>query len=113
MTRVFFHCQQCAEKYLKGYLIQQGQPFRPVHDLIELLELACSATEPLSYSEPAQRPHAGTLSNSVIQARWRPRRYARAALQALKTVRVFVRSKLDWRCINMNEAAPELSRFRD
>lgn len=41
-----FHCQQCAEKYLKGYLVHQGQSFRPVHDLIELLELCllCDGT---------------------------------------------------------------------
>jgi HEPN domain-containing protein len=36
---VCFHCQQCVEKYLKAYLQNQGQRFRPVHNLIELLEL--------------------------------------------------------------------------
>ena len=34
-----FHCQQCAEKYLKAYLQEHGHRFNPVHDLIYLLEL--------------------------------------------------------------------------
>ena len=29
-----FHAQQCAEKYLKGYLIAHSVPFRFVHDLV-------------------------------------------------------------------------------
>ena len=32
-----YHAQQCAEKYLKGYLITHSVPFRFVHDLIYLM----------------------------------------------------------------------------
>lgn len=28
-----YHCQQCAEKYLKGFLVSRSVEFRPVHDL--------------------------------------------------------------------------------
>jgi HEPN domain-containing protein len=35
-----FHAQQCAEKYLKALLILHQIPFRPIHDLEVLLELA-------------------------------------------------------------------------
>ena len=40
-----YHAQQCAEKYLKGYLIAHGVPFRLVHDLDYLIEL-CARLNP-------------------------------------------------------------------
>ena len=39
-----YHAQQCAEKYLKGYLIAQSISFRFVHDLVYLTQL-CAAQE--------------------------------------------------------------------
>lgn len=36
---VCFHCQQCAEKYLKALLISRGIIFPPTHDLVVLLNL--------------------------------------------------------------------------
>jgi len=35
---VCFHCQQAAEKYLKGFLSWHGVPFARTHDLPELLK---------------------------------------------------------------------------
>ena len=35
-----FHAQQCAEKYLKGRLLDAELPFPKIHDLVVLLELA-------------------------------------------------------------------------
>ena len=32
-----YHCQQCAEKYLKGFLISLSEDFLFVHDLIYLV----------------------------------------------------------------------------
>ena len=40
-----FHAQQCAEKYLKGYLVAHGVPFRFVHDLDYLIQL-CTPLNP-------------------------------------------------------------------
>lgn len=37
---VCFHCQQCAEKYLKSILVLRGVPFPKTHDLRVLHELA-------------------------------------------------------------------------
>ncbi len=37
---VCFHAQQCAEKYLKAFLQQNGQHFPKTHNLTDLLELA-------------------------------------------------------------------------
>lgn len=36
---VCFHCQQCAEKYLKGLLVAKGINVAKSHDLVYLLEL--------------------------------------------------------------------------
>jgi HEPN domain-containing protein len=35
---ISFHCQQCAEKYLKGFLYKKDITFRKTHDLMELLK---------------------------------------------------------------------------
>jgi HEPN domain-containing protein len=34
---VCFHCQQAAEKYLKGFLAWHELPFAKIHDLLDLL----------------------------------------------------------------------------
>jgi len=34
-----FHCQQCAEKYLKAFLVQHGETAPRIHDLLELHRL--------------------------------------------------------------------------
>jgi len=39
-TTIGFHCQQCVEKCLKGFLIQHQKEFRKSHDIIYLLNLA-------------------------------------------------------------------------
>ena len=44
---VCFHAQQCAEKYLKAFLVSRRIYFPKTHDLVELLNLA--------------RPHGPTL----------------------------------------------------
>ncbi len=35
---VCFHAQQCAEKYLKGRLVEAGKPYPWVHDLVMLID---------------------------------------------------------------------------
>ncbi len=40
-----YHAQQCAEKYLKGYLVARNTRFRPVHDLVYLTQ-ECTKREP-------------------------------------------------------------------
>jgi HEPN domain-containing protein len=41
-NQVCFHCQQGAEKFLKGFLVEKQGRFPKVHSLIELLGLANS-----------------------------------------------------------------------
>jgi len=42
---ICFHAQQCAEKYLKAWLTEQGTPFPRTHDL-ESLAKFCLPTFP-------------------------------------------------------------------
>jgi len=44
-AQICFHFQQAAEKYLKAFIIANGLEFRPIHNLLELLEI-CREKEP-------------------------------------------------------------------
>jgi HEPN domain-containing protein len=91
---VCFHCQQCVEKYLKAYLQERGQCFRRVHDLIELLELCL----PYDRTFELQQDLLKDLTKYAVGFRYpgelATKEDARAALQAMKAVRTFVRQKL-------------------
>jgi len=39
-AQICFHFQQPAEKYLKAFIIANKLEFRPIHNLIELLEIS-------------------------------------------------------------------------
>lgn len=49
---VCFHAQQCAEKYLKAFLIRHRIPFPKTHDLLDLLELAKQVDSTLELLRP-------------------------------------------------------------
>lgn len=44
-AQICFHFHQAAEKYLKAFIIAHELDFRPVHNLLELLEI-CREKEP-------------------------------------------------------------------
>lgn len=48
-----FHAQQCAEKYLKGYLVAHDVPFRLVHDLPYLIRLCTGLNPAIADLRPA------------------------------------------------------------
>ena len=47
-----FHAQQCAEKYLKAFLQEQGIPFGKTHNLVALLDQALAAVPSLELLRP-------------------------------------------------------------
>ncbi len=87
-------CQQCAEKYLKAFLIRHSQPFPFRHDLIELgnlcraidedFRLIVTELEELNAYGPAFRYPGPTATMEDAQS----------ALKAIKRMREFVRAKL-------------------
>jgi len=42
---ICYHCQQAAEKYLKGFLVSQDISFEKTHDLLKILR-ACQEVDP-------------------------------------------------------------------
>jgi HEPN domain-containing protein len=63
---ICFHCQQCAEKYLKARMNEAGIAFSKTHDLAVLL-LAALAVEPLW--APMEIP-LRNLSNYAVTTRY-------------------------------------------
>jgi len=91
---VCFHCQQCAEKYLKAYLQEQDQRFPPVHDLIELLEVCL----PYDGTFESQRDLLKDLTKYAVEFRYpgelATKEEAITVVKAMRAVRTFVRQKL-------------------
>jgi HEPN domain-containing protein len=58
---VCFHTQQCAEKYLKAFLVNHRVYFSKTHDLVQLLGLAVALEPSLALLKPffvALNPYA-------------------------------------------------------
>lgn len=55
-----FHCQQAAEKLLKGFLILAARPFRKTHDMAELFDAVA----------PLYPDIAGLISEMQDWTRW-------------------------------------------
>lgn len=51
-----YHCQQAAEKALKGFLFWHDVPFRKTHNLVELLDQCAALDQTLdAFNKTAQR----------------------------------------------------------
>jgi len=92
---VSFHCQQCAEKYLKALLLYLGEPFPKTHDLRLLLDLI-----PAGVSLWLSREQVIPLNRYVIEGRypgdWEPITVpeAKHALEMAQAVRQAVLKQL-------------------
>ena len=91
---VCFHCQQCAEKYLKAVLQVNNKHIPKMHFLLELKAL-------LTKFDPSYellRADLETLEDYSVRYRYpgesAEKDEAQAAYQAAKVVREFVRQKL-------------------
>jgi HEPN domain-containing protein len=94
---VCFHAQQCAEKYLKAYLIYHQVYFRKTHNIAELIEL-CKKVDPdfeTLYDFKAER-----LTPYAVEARY-PEEFffpsleeAKEAIETAEKVKAFVVEKL-------------------
>ncbi len=91
---VCFHCQQCAEKYLKAFLQEHIVPFERVHELITLLEQALALDKDF---EPLRRD-LRSLDGYAVTVRYPGAKVtdemAERALAAATRVGTFIRSKL-------------------
>ena len=89
-----FHCQQCAEKYLKARLQEAGIRFPYTHDLSELLILAL----PLEPSWGLLQPELAALTDAAVQSRypgkWSTSAQAKRAFAICHRLRSMVRLSL-------------------
>jgi HEPN domain-containing protein len=89
-----FHAQQCAEKYLKAFLLRHQIGFRKTHDLRDLLRQCVQVDSVFSLlTEPLL-----LLNQFAIDARYPglvlTKQDARDAVAAMKEVRIFIRARL-------------------
>ena len=88
-----FHAQQCAEKYLKGYLQELGIPFQKTHDLVRLLELV-----PAAPGLKSLKDIMAILSSYAVEFRYpgegASREVAKEAIAYCRTIRAEIRELL-------------------
>jgi HEPN domain-containing protein len=91
---VSFLAQQCAEKYLKGFLEEHNIAFGKIHDLVVLLNSSVGLLSELD----SQRQSLAHLSTFGIATRYpgaqADRRAATESIKAAEGVRTVVRAKL-------------------
>jgi HEPN domain-containing protein len=91
---VCFHCQQCAEKYLKAFLQETGVPFPKTHVLTDLLNLTLSTHPALSSLQPSLL----ILEDYAVKFRYPGMAatavQARSAMQSVRILRRKVRKQL-------------------
>ena len=89
-----FHAQQCAEKYLKALLVQQGHSPPKIHDL-EVLKILCLK---FAIIVPIEDDKLALLTDYAVQARYPGDNptpdEARAAFEIAKSVRKFAKGLL-------------------
>jgi HEPN domain-containing protein len=89
-----FHCQQCAEKYLKAYLQDNQANFERKHDLMPLLALCVSLDEDFQFLKEGLQE----LDRYAVVVRYPgvmiKVETAESALKTTENVRQFVRRKL-------------------
>ena len=89
-----FHCQQCAEKYLKAYLQEHQIEFERRHNLMPLLDLCVS----LEADFATIKSNLQTLDRYAVIVRYPgitlDAEIAESALDAAERVRKFIRKKL-------------------
>ena len=89
-----FHCQQCAEKYIKAYLTEKDIDFPRNHDLIRLLTLCIKIDKDFEKIRDTLRQ----LENYAVIIRYPgltvPLEMAEEAFENSSKVREFFRKKL-------------------
>ncbi len=89
-----FHSQQCAEKYLKAFLVSLKIEPPRTHNLVELLKLCVSRDGSFELVRPALE----ALNTFAVDIRYpgefATKEEARDAVKAMRQVRAFVRTKL-------------------
>ncbi|MBC8335973.1 MAG: HEPN domain-containing protein [Anaerolineales bacterium] len=91
---VCFHCQQCAEKYLKALLQENEKHFPKIHNLLELLAMILKFDRSYEFL----KADLDVLEEFSVRYRYpgdaAEIEEAQSAFAAVKTVRTFLRGNL-------------------
>jgi HEPN domain-containing protein len=91
---ICFHAQQCAEKYLKAFLVQEKVAFPKTHDLLRLLQL-CQRRDALLQS---LHPFLEFLNAYSVLVRYPGEEptldEAKNAVKAMREIRQVLRQRL-------------------
>jgi len=91
---VCFHAQQCAEKYLKAYLQEEGRDIPKIHKLLDLLKLC----KEIDSSMEILLPDLTELERFAINVRYpgmsADKDEARIAYKVVRAVRELLRQRL-------------------
>ena len=87
---ICFHAQQCAEKYLKAFLVWQGVYFPKTHDLTTLLDLATPYDAPLELL----RPRLDMLTRYAVEFRYPDEHSTVAEARRAMTSATHIRERL-------------------
>lgn len=94
---VCYHAHQCAEKYLKAYLLSANLPFSKTHDLSALLKEVVKEDGTFVLIQDVLK----VLGSYAVEVRYPgdepDRKEADRAVKAMKEIRTFVRGKLKGR----------------
>ena len=93
---ICYHCQQCIEKYIKGFIILKGEEVPKTHDLILLNRICCKFDEDFKkieddclmltdYSVNVRYPFHIDLNESD----------AKIAIEKAKIIKIFILSKIE------------------
>ena len=93
---VCFHCQQCAEKYLKAFLVSQELDLPKTHDLRRLVDLCAERNADFREMDEPALGLAGYAVAVRYGEDWRDIALgeAREALRDAGAIREFVRPRL-------------------
>ena len=92
---VCFHCQQCAEKYLKAFIIKNNSEIKLTHNLEELLKICVKIPDDFEFL----KDNCIDLTDSAVETRY-PYPFEinlddmNKALKDMEAIRSFVRSKI-------------------
>ncbi len=91
---VCFHAQQCVEKYLKAWLVENSRSFPRTHDLVVLFDLCKNEVSELT----PHRASLAFLTTFAIAFRYPGEQAteddAREAVQTMETLRALIRWRL-------------------
>lgn len=96
-SKICFHFQQAAEKYLKAYIVAYDLPFRKIHDLTKLIKICGDKDKSFKDLQDEAKYLTDLYVDTRYPAIWpvgKTRDEAEKAQKAAKKIGDFVKKKL-------------------